>query len=165
VSPQDVGALSIISSDAQAMGRVGEVVIRTWQTAHQMKLLRGYSPGDGRNDNHRARRYVAKHTICPAVAHGLEREIGSVEVGKMADLVLWQSALFGVRPHDGVQGATLGTRSSAHRPGESGCWRGRSGGWRRVETAYRRGFWDDVGRPANALLAQVGEFVRGERAH
>jgi urease subunit alpha len=95
---QDLGALSIMSSDAQAMGRIGEVVIRTWQTAHRMKLLRGPLPGDGRADNHRARRYVAKYTICPAVAHGLEREIGSVEPGKMADLVLWQPALFGVRP-------------------------------------------------------------------
>ena len=95
---QDLGALSIMSSDAQAMGRIGEVVIRTWQTAHQMKLLRGPLPGDGRNDNHRARRYVAKYTICPAITHGLEREVGSVEPGKMADLVLWQPALFGIRP-------------------------------------------------------------------
>ncbi|MER5437792.1 urease subunit alpha [Streptomyces sp. NPDC002790] len=95
---QDLGALSIMSSDAQAMGRVAEVVIRTWQTADRMKRLRGPLPGDGRADNHRARRYVAKYTICPAVAHGLEHEVGSVEPGKMADLVLWQPALFGVRP-------------------------------------------------------------------
>jgi len=95
---QDLGALSIMSSDAQAMGRIGEVVIRTWHTAYRMKELRGPLPGDGRADNHRARRYVAKYTICPAVAHGLEGEIGSVEVGKMADLVLWQPALFGIRP-------------------------------------------------------------------
>ncbi|WP_434620387.1 urease subunit alpha [Arthrobacter sp. A5] len=95
---QDMGALSIMSSDAQAMGRIGEVVIRTWQTAHRMKQLRGSLPGDGRSDNHRARRYVAKYTICPAIAHGLEKEIGSIEPGKMADLVLWQPALFGIRP-------------------------------------------------------------------
>jgi urease subunit alpha len=95
---QDLGAISIMSSDAQAMGRVGEVVIRTWQTAHRMKLLRGSLPGDTRADNHRARRYVAKYTICPAIAHGLEGEIGSVEPGKLADLVLWQPALFAVRP-------------------------------------------------------------------
>ncbi|MFF1360915.1 urease subunit alpha [Streptomyces sp. NPDC058297] len=95
---QDLGALSIMSSDAQAMGRVSEVVSRTWQTAHRMKELRGPLPGDDRADNHRARRYIAKYTICPAVAHGLEGEVGSVEPGKMADLVLWQPALFGVRP-------------------------------------------------------------------
>ena len=96
---QDMGALSIMSSDAQAMGRIGEVVIRTWQTAHRMKQLRGPLPGDHRADNNRAMRYVAKYTICPAVAHGLEHVVGSVEVGKMADLVLWQPALFGVRPN------------------------------------------------------------------
>src|SRR3712207_2646720 len=95
----DLGAISMIGSDSQAMGRVGEVVIRTWQTAHAMKARRGALPGDGRNDNLRARRYVAKYTICPAVAHGLESEIGSVEPGKLADLVLWDPAFFGVRPH------------------------------------------------------------------
>lgn len=94
----DIGALSIMSSDAQAMGRIGEVVIRTWQTAHRMKQLRGPLPGDTLADNHRARRYVAKYTICPAIAHGLEKHVGSIEVGKMADLVLWQPALFGIRP-------------------------------------------------------------------
>ncbi|MGH8811799.1 MAG: urease subunit alpha [Advenella sp.] len=94
----DIGALSIMSSDAQAMGRIGEVVIRTWQTAHRMKQLRGSLPGDTLADNHRARRYVAKYTICPAIAHGLEKFVGSIEVGKMADLVLWQPALFGIRP-------------------------------------------------------------------
>ena len=95
---QDMGALSVMSSDAQAMGRIGEVVLRTWQTAHVMKELRGRLSGDGRADNHRARRYVAKYTICPAVVHGLEQEIGSVEPGKLADLVLWEPSLFGVRP-------------------------------------------------------------------
>jgi len=94
----DIGALSIMSSDAQAMGRIGEVVIRTWQTAHRMKQLRGSLPGDTLADNNRARRYVAKYTICPAIAHGLEKHVGSIEVGKMADLVLWQPALFGIRP-------------------------------------------------------------------
>lgn len=101
---QDIGALSIVSSDANAMGRIGEVVSRTWQTAHRMKELRGSLPGDDRADNHRARRYVAKYTICPAVAHGLEPHIGSVEIGKMADVVLWQPAMFGVRPHTVIKG-------------------------------------------------------------
>ncbi|HET7054817.1 MAG TPA: urease subunit alpha [Thermomicrobiales bacterium] len=95
---QDMGAISVMSSDAQAMGRIGEVIIRTWQTAHQMKKLRGALPGDGRADNHRARRYVAKYTICPAIVHGMEKEVGSVEPGKLADLVLWHPAFFGVRP-------------------------------------------------------------------
>ncbi|MGH8192710.1 MAG: urease subunit alpha [Rhodanobacteraceae bacterium] len=96
---QDMGALSIMSSDELAMGRMGEVIIRTWQTAHRMKKIRGPLPGDGRADNQRARRYVAKYTICPAFAHGIPRHVGSIEVGKMADFALWQPALFGVRPH------------------------------------------------------------------
>ena len=103
----DLGAISIIGSDSQAMGRVGEVVLRTWQTAHVMKLRRGALPGDGEADNQRARRYVAKYTICPAVAHGLDHEIGSVEVGKLADLVLWEPKFFGVRPHVVVKGGFI----------------------------------------------------------
>jgi urease subunit alpha len=94
----DLGAISIIGSDSQAMGRIGEVVLRTWQTAHVMKRRRGSLPGDGAADNQRARRYVAKYTICPAVAHGLDADIGSVAVGKLADLVLWDPAFFAVRP-------------------------------------------------------------------
>ena len=100
----DLGAISIIGSDSQAMGRVGEVILRTWQTAHVMKHRRGALPGDGEADNHRVRRYVAKYTICPAVAHGLDSEIGSVEVGKLADLVLWEPKFFGVRPHAVLKG-------------------------------------------------------------
>ncbi len=103
----DMGAISMIGSDSQAMGRVGEVVLRTWQTAHVMKKRRGSLPGDSVADNHRARRYVAKYTICPAVAHGLEGEIGSVEVGKLADLVLWEPAFFGVRPHAVIKGGMI----------------------------------------------------------
>jgi urease subunit alpha len=103
----DLGAISIIGSDSQAMGRVGEVILRTWQTAHVMKVRRGALPGDGRADNHRARRYVAKYTICPAVTHGLEAEIGSVEPGKLADLVLWDPAFFGVRPHLVIKGGMI----------------------------------------------------------
>jgi urease subunit alpha len=103
----DIGAISMIGSDAQAMGRIGEVVIRTWQTAHVMKHRRGALEGDGKADNNRARRYVAKYTICPAIAHGLDDEVGSVEVGKLADLVLWEPAFFGVRPHAVVKGGMI----------------------------------------------------------
>ena len=103
----DIGAISMIGSDSQAMGRVGEVVMRTWQTAHVMKRRRGALDRDGAADNHRARRYVAKYTICPAVAHGLDHEIGSVEVGKLADLVLWEPAFFGVRPHAVIKGGMI----------------------------------------------------------
>ncbi len=103
----DLGAIAMIGSDAQAMGRVGEVVIRTWQTAHAMKRRRGALPGDAAADNLRARRYVAKYTICPAVAHGLEREVGSVEVGKLADLVLYDPKFFGVRPKLVLKGGMI----------------------------------------------------------
>lgn len=103
----DIGAISMIGSDAQAMGRIGEVVIRTWQTAHVMKRRRGALQGDDKADNNRARRYVAKYTICPAIAHGLDHEIGSVEVGKLADLVLWEPAFFGVRPHAVLKGGMI----------------------------------------------------------
>jgi urease subunit alpha len=103
----DIGAISMIGSDAQAMGRIGEVVLRTWQTAHVMKRRRGALEGDGKADNNRARRYVAKYTICPAIAHGLDHEIGSVEVGKLADLVLWEPAFFGVRPHAVLKGGMI----------------------------------------------------------
>jgi urease subunit alpha len=95
----DIGAFSIISSDSQAMGRVGEVAIRTWQTAHKMKLQRGrLAQETGDNDNFRVRRYIAKYTINPAIAHGLSKHIGSVEVGKRADLVIWSPAFFGIKP-------------------------------------------------------------------
>ena len=103
----DIGAISMIGSDAQAMGRVGEVVLRTWQTAHVMKRKRGSLAGDGAADNLRARRYVAKYTICPAVAHGIDGEVGSVEPGKLADLVLWDPRFFGVRPHAVLKGGVI----------------------------------------------------------
>ncbi len=103
----DMGAISMIGSDSQAMGRVGEVIIRTWQTAHVMKRRRGSLSGDGAADNLRARRYLAKYTIAPAVAHGLDAEIGSVAVGKLADLVLWEPAFFGVRPHMVIKGGMI----------------------------------------------------------
>ncbi|MEY4317453.1 MAG: Urease subunit alpha 1 [Pseudomonadota bacterium] len=95
----DLGAISMMSSDSQAMGRVGEVIIRTWQTAHKMKLQRGKLPDDSeRHDNFRVKRYVAKYTINPSIAHGISHEVGSVEVGKWADLVVWKPAFFGVKP-------------------------------------------------------------------
>ena len=95
----DLGAFSMLSSDSQAMGRVGEVIIRTWQTAHKMKVQRGKLAGDpSAHDNHRVRRYIAKYTINPAIAHGISHVVGSVEPGKLADLVLWKPAFFGVKP-------------------------------------------------------------------
>ena len=107
----DLGALSIISSDSQAMGRVGEVAIRTWQTAHKMKVQRGSLPEDGRsgNDNFRAKRYIAKYTINPAIAHGMGKHIGSVEAGKLADLVVWSPAFFGVKPDMVIKGGVIAT--------------------------------------------------------
>jgi len=104
----DLGALSMMSSDSQAMGRVGEVIIRTWQTAHKMKVQRGPLPGEtGDNDNLRVRRYVAKYTINPAIAHGVSKHIGSVEPGKLADLVVWTPAFFGVKPDLVIKGGAI----------------------------------------------------------
>ena len=104
----DLGAISIMSSDSQAMGRVGEVVLRTWQTAHKMKVQRGALPQDtARHDNARAKRYVAKYTINPAIAHGISHEVGSIEVGKWADLVLWKPAFFGVKPALILKGGSI----------------------------------------------------------
>jgi urease subunit alpha len=104
----DLGAFSMIASDSQAMGRVGEVVIRTWQTAHKMKVQRGPLPEDSdRNDNYRAKRYVAKYTINPAITHGVSHHIGSVEEGKLADLCLWKPAFFGVKPELVIKGGAI----------------------------------------------------------
>jgi len=104
----DLGAFSMIASDSQAMGRVGEVITRTWQTAHKMKVQRGSLAGDPvQHDNLRARRYVAKYTINPAIAHGIAHEVGSVEVGKLADLVLWRPAFFGAKPSLIIKGGMI----------------------------------------------------------
>jgi urease subunit alpha len=104
----DLGAFSMISSDSQAMGRVGEVITRSWQTAHKMKVQRGPLPQDSaRNDNFRARRYVAKYTINPAITHGIAHEVGSIEVGKLADLVLWRPAFFGAKPALIIKGGMI----------------------------------------------------------
>lgn len=125
----DMGAISMIGSDSQAMGRVGEVVLRTWQTAHVMKARRGALEGDPSGsqaaDNNRVRRYIAKYTICPAIAHGMDHLIGSVEVGKLADLVLWEPAFFGVRPRPRQQSGDLGlepdqVRQVQHQPNQPG---------------------------------------------
>ncbi|MBO1326493.1 urease subunit alpha [Acetobacter sp. TBRC 12305] len=103
----DMGVLSMMSSDSQAMGRVGEVPLRTWQTAHKMKLQRGALPGDGAADNNRVKRYIAKYTINPAIAHGLSHEVGSIAVGRLADLVLWDPAFFGVKPDLVIKGGAI----------------------------------------------------------
>ena len=104
----DMGVFSMISSDSQAMGRVGEVIIRTWQTAHKMKVQRGALAADSeRNDNQRVKRYVAKYTINPAIAHGISHEVGSIEVGKLADLVLWRPAFFAVKPSLIIKGGMI----------------------------------------------------------
>ena len=104
----DLGAISMMSSDSQAMGRIGEVICRTWQTADKMKRQRGKLPQDSPdNDNYRVKRYVAKYTINPAITHGISREVGSVEVGKLADLILWKPAFFGVKPEVVIKGGLI----------------------------------------------------------
>lgn len=104
----DMGVISMLSSDSQAMGRVGEVVVRTWQTAHKMKTQRGTLTGDSpRNDNQRAKRYVAKYTINPAITHGMASDIGSIEPGKLADLVLWKPAFLGAKPEIVLKGGLI----------------------------------------------------------
>ncbi len=112
----DLGAISMMSSDSQAMGRVGEVIMRTWQTAHKMKTQRGWltppTPGSGAqdksgNDNFRAKRYIAKYTINPAITHGISHVVGSLEVGKIADIVLWRPAFFGVKPSMILKGGMI----------------------------------------------------------
>jgi urease subunit alpha len=104
----DIGAFSLIASDSQAMGRVGEVITRTFQTAHKMKVQRGALPEDSaRNDNTRLKRYIAKTTINPAIAHGIDHQVGSLEVGKLADLVLWKPGFFGVKPELVLKGGSI----------------------------------------------------------
>ncbi|MGV0027773.1 urease subunit alpha [Phormidesmis priestleyi] len=104
----DLGAFSMLSSDSQAMGRIGEVIIRTWQTGHKMKVQRGALAQDSsRNDNHRAKRYIAKYTINPAITHGIAAHVGSIEVGKLADLCLWRPAMFGVKPEMVIKGGMI----------------------------------------------------------
>lgn len=136
----DMGAFSVISSDSQAMGRVGEVVTRTWQTAHKMKLQRGRLAGEtGRNDNLRARRYVAKYTINPAIAHGISHEIGSVEPGKRADLVIWDPAMFGAKPEMVLVGGMIAWAQMGDPNGSIP-----------VQPMYMRPMWGAMGRARHA---------------
>ncbi|EPZ54159.1 amidohydrolase family protein [[Clostridium] sordellii ATCC 9714] len=105
---QDLGVFSIMSSDSQAMGRVGEVITRTWQSAHKMKNQRGHLSEDNKeNDNYRVKRYIAKYTINPAIAHGISNYVGSVEEGKFADLVIWNPAFFGIKPDIILKGGMI----------------------------------------------------------
>src|SRR5262249_58834329 len=110
------GAISMMSSDSQAMGRIGEVILRTWQTADKMKKQRGALPGETPgDDNRRVKRYVAKYTINPAIAHGMADHVGSVEVGKLADLVIWKPAFFGVKPEMVVNGGLIARAAMGDR--------------------------------------------------
>src|SRR2546425_5498935 len=121
----DLGALSMMSADSQAMGRVGEVIIRTWQTAHKMKTQRGALKG-GVADNLRVKRYIAKYTINPAIAHGISHEVGSIEEGKLADIVLWKPAFFGVKPFTIVKGGMIAAAASCSSANRRSCCRWRS---------------------------------------
>ncbi|MFD1880368.1 urease subunit alpha [Paracoccus pacificus] len=136
----DMGAFSIISSDSQAMGRVGEVITRTWQTAHKMRVQRGRLEGEsGQNDNLRARRYVAKYTINPAIAHGVSHELGSVAVGKRADLVLWNPAFFGAKPEMVLIGGMIALAQMGDPNGSIPA-----------QPFYARRMWGTMGRARHA---------------
>ena len=160
----DLGAISMIGSDSQAMGRIGETIIRTWQTAHVMKRRRGALPGDpATSDNLRARRYVAKYTIAPAVTHGLADEIGSVETGKLADLVLWEPAFFGVKPHvvlkaGVIVSATMGDANASIPTPQPQLPRPMFGSFGSLPATLGRSFVS----PA-ALAAGLGERWQSER--
>ncbi|MDE2395679.1 MAG: urease subunit alpha [Burkholderiales bacterium] len=156
----DLGAISMMSSDSQAMGRVGEVVIRTWQTAHKMKGQRGALPGDGaRNDNFRVKRYLAKYTINPALANGIAHEVGSIEIGKWADLVLWRPAFFGVKPSLVLKGgfiaaAAMGDPNASIPTPQPVHWRPMFGSHGRALSATSLTF---VSRAA--LAAEIGDEI------
>ncbi|MBP6679264.1 MAG: urease subunit alpha, partial [Paracoccus sp.] len=146
----DIGAFSVISSDSQAMGRVGEVITRTWQTAHKMKLQRGRLTDEtGANDNLRARRYVAKYTINPAIAHGIAHEIGSIEPGKRADLVIWDPAMFGAKPEMVLVGGMIAWAQMGDPNGSIP-----------VQPIYMRPMWGAMGAARHAsgvtFLSQAG---------
>jgi urease subunit alpha len=156
----DLGAISMMSSDSQAMGRIGEVVLRTWQTAHKMKAQRGSLPGDGGDDNLRIRRYVAKYTINPAIAHGIGDEVGSIEVGKLADIVLWRPAFFGVKPELVIKGgfiawAQMGDANASIPTPEPVLMRPMFGGFGRAGASTSVAFVSKA-----ALAADVGARYR-----
>ncbi len=157
----DLGVFSMISSDSQAMGRIGEVVTRTWQTAHKMKTQRGALPEDSaRNDNFRVRRYVAKYTINPAITHGVAHEVGSIEPGKLADLVLWKPALFGVKPEIVIKGgfiawSVMGDANASIPTAQPVMYRPMFGSFGGATAATSATFVSQV-----ALAAGIGETFR-----
>jgi urease subunit alpha len=170
----DVGAISMMSSDSQAMGRVGEVICRTWQTAHKMRTERGRLPGEqGDNDNLRIRRYIAKYTINPAITHGISHEVGSVEVGKLADLVLWKPAFFGVKPELVLKGgfiawAQMGDPNASIPTPQPSMMRPMFGAYGRASGASSLAFVSQASLEASAVtrygLAKRLAAVRGCRA-
>jgi urease subunit alpha len=167
----DLGAISMMSSDSQAMGRIGEVICRTWQTADKMKRQRGPLPGDtARDDNLRVRRYVAKYTINPAIAHGLSHEVGSIEVGKLADLVLWKPAFFGVKPEliikgGFIAGAMMGDGNASIPTPQPVIARSMFGGFGAALDSCSRHFVSQAGIDRGALrgLARQAVAVRNCR--
>jgi urease subunit alpha len=170
----DLGAFSMMSSDSQAMGRVGEVILRCWQTAHKMKAQRGGLPGDGaRHDNARAKRYIAKYTINPAITHGIAHEVGSVEVGKFADLVIWKPAFFGVKPSMVIKGgqitlAAMGDPNASIPTPQPVHYRPQFGAFGRALADSSLTFVSqaalEAGLPAQLGLARRAVAVRGMRA-
>jgi urease subunit alpha len=170
----DLGAFSMMSSDSQAMGRVGEVILRCWQTAHKMKAQRGGLPGDGtRHDNARAKRYIAKYTVNPAITHGIAHEVGSVEVGKFADLVIWKPAFFGVKPSMVIKGgqialAAMGDPNASIPTPQPVHYRPQFGAFGRALADSSLTFVSQAalaaGVPAQLGLARRAVAVRGMRA-
>jgi urease subunit alpha len=170
----DLGAFSMMSSDSQAMGRVGEVILRCWQTAHKMKAQRGGLPGDGtRHDNARAKRYIAKYTVNPAITHGIAHEVGSVEVGKFADLVIWKPAFFGVKPSVVIKGgqialAAMGDPNASIPTPQPVHYRPQFGAFGRALADSSLTFVSQAalaaGVPAQLGLARRAVAVRGMRA-
>jgi urease subunit alpha len=170
----DLGAFSMIASDSQAMGRVGEVITRTWQTAHKMKVQRGSLAEDtSSNDNFRVKRYIAKYTINPAISHGIAHEVGSIEKGKLADLVLWQPAFFGVKPSLIIKGgfiaaAPMGDPNASIPTPQPVYYRPMFGGFGRAVAGTSMLFLSraaiEDGIPSRLGLQKLIGTVRGTRA-